>query len=325
MNAQELLGSGNLNRRESLAPGYLLVGEETYWRRKIVSAIARHFAGGPEILSGDDVTWDDLGAMLAQPSFFGPTFWVVHGAQALFSKGDPRIGEISPGNCLLLSWTSKDKTPRPFLKLWERLGGLVVEAGTLGFSDAIRWAGQEFTRAGLRPSREATEVLITTVGRSLDALEQEIAKIVLYVGKRKKTVGADAVLACVSQDPEKTSFGFVDAVLDKDVVKAADELSDLRARGVYQGLLIGLLSSQLVLVARVKEEIRKRTPQPAMAKALGAHPYTTRKALAQSRIWSEEDLQKAFFLLLSTDENIKTGMAHPDLAVDHLIAGLCRR
>lgn len=333
MDAQALLSSGDIDSPERVAPGYLIVGEEMYWHRKVIERLSRLFPNGPENLGGDEVTWEALRDSLCQPSFFGPTLWVVRGAQAMFaSSGEAKVDRIAPGNCLILSCPVKDNpAPEAFTDAWGKMGCVTVTAAAPSFGEAVRWAEGELRREGLRLATDAAEMLVTVAGRSMDRLEQEVGKIVLYMGPEAGTAGGSArpvtcqvVLACVSQDPEKTAFGFIDAVAQRNAAKAAAEIADMRSRGANAMMIIGLLSSHFALMWRAKEADLKGITQDSLSKALGVRPYAAKKALAQSRAWSFRDLENAFKLLLSVDESIKKGQAEPDPAVDHLLASLCK-
>ena len=75
--ATTLIASGDLGSLERVAAGYLIVGEEVYWHRKVIELLSKLYPNGAENLSGEETTWDALRQSLVQPSFFGPSLWVV--------------------------------------------------------------------------------------------------------------------------------------------------------------------------------------------------------------------------------------------------------
>lgn len=331
--ATTLIASGDLGSLERVAAGYLIVGEEVYWHRKVIELLSKLYPNGAENLSGEETTWDALRQSLVQPSFFGPSLWVVRDAQALLSaKEAPALEHVSPGNCLVLSCPVKENPARKaFLEAWDRLGGIVVNAAAPSFAEAVQWVGSFLLGEGLRISREAAELLVNIAGRSMDRLEQEAMKIILYMGPvageaagRPRPVGSQVVLACASQDPEKTAFGFVDAVAQRNVTKAASEYADLKSRSSGAILIIALLASHFALMWRAKEAGQKGISQAFLPKALGVHPYLARKALAQSRSWSFRELESALKLLLLVDESLKSGAMDDERAIDYLLARICK-
>ncbi len=331
--AGTLIASGDLGSPERVAAGYLIAGEEVYWHRKIIELLSKLYPNGAENLSGEEISWDTLRDNLAQPSFFGASLWVVRDAQALLGSGEvPGIDRISAGNCLVLSCPTKENPARKsFLEAWDRLGCIVVNAATPSFSNAVSWVESLLLKEHLRISPEAAEMLVTVAGRSMDRLEQEATKIALYMGpganvpgSRPRPVSTQVVLACVSQDPEKTAFGFIDAVAQRNVTKAAAELQDLKSRSSNTIMIIALLASHFALMWRAKEADGKGVSQASLPKVLGVHPFSARKALQQSRSWSLRDLENAFTLLLAVDESVKSGAMDPDRAIDYLLARICK-
>lgn len=330
--AQTLIASGDLECRERTATGYLIVGEEVYWHRKIIDSLSRLFPNGAENLSGEDTSWDFLKESLVQPSFFGPSLWVVRDAQVLLERKEAAgVDYIAPGNCLVLSCPVKDNPARKeFLEAWDGLGGIVVSASVPSFTEAVRWVESSLLSENLRISTEAAELLVNIAGRSMDRLEQEVAKIALYMGPgdsppvRPRPVSPEVVLACASQDPEKTAFGLVDAVAGKNGPRAAMELQDLKSRSSGLVPVISLLASHFAVMWRAKEATREGVSQADLPRVLGVHPYLAKKALAQSRSWSFRELEAAFRLLLEVDESLKTGAMEPDRAIDYLLANICK-
>ena len=313
------------------ATGYLVFGEEAYWHERLIHALSGAFYGFAETLSGDAVTWGSVRDVLSQPSFFGPQLWIVRDAEDLFRGSEERfIDAISPGTCLVLSCVVKENPgSKPFLAKWEALGGRLVHAAEPSFSEATHWVLESFRSRGYRISPDAVETLIASAGRSIERLDKEIEKIEAYMGAAKGgtrapvEVGAQVVLQCVSADPEKTSFGLIDAVAARNVAKAFSEYLDLRARGANPVATVALLGSHFGLVWRAKEAEMKRTPQSDLGKVLGVHPYAARKASMEAKRWTFPQIETALRTLCAVDEDLKRGRIDPDRAMDYLLSKLC--
>ncbi len=313
------------------APGYLVFGEESYWHERLISVLAGTSAAGAETLSGGDVTWDSVRDVLSQPSFFGPQVWIVRGAQDLFKSADERyIDAISPGACVLLSCVVKDNpAPKAFLAKWECLGCKLAEAAEPSFAEASRWILERLQNDGFRIAPDAAETLITVTGRSIERLDKELEKIEAYLGSpkeagQKAAISVQAVLQCASADPEKTSFGLLDAVAARNAAKTFQEYQDLRARGANPVAIIALLASHFALVWRAKEAELRKTPRQEMGRALGVHPYAAKKASAEGRSWTYGQIETALRTLCAVDEDLKRGRIDPDRAMDYLLSKMCR-
>ncbi len=309
-----------------VAPVYLIYGEEVYWHRALTDALIARFTDGAETLSGDETQWEDLRSMLSQPSFFGPRMWVIRDAHLMQgSKQEPGIRVIAPGNCLVLSCPVKDSPLSGRASgAWDELGLQVIEAAQPSYSEAVQWVSRNLASHGLKLTGEAAENLVSITGRSIERLNHEAEKIRLYLaGGPVKQVTPSVIAACVSADPEKTAFGFVDAVAAKDSAGASSELAQLQARGVNPIMLIAMLSSHFVLLWRAKEYARKEKSQGSIEKALGVHPYSARKALRQSRQWTFSQLEEAVFTLCRVDQSIKSGLMDPSSGIQFLVLNLC--
>lgn len=314
-----------------IAPGYLVYGEEAYWHERLMHALLGAFPGS-ETLGGEEIAWESLRDLVSQPSFFGPQLWLVRGAQDMFRSGEERfIDAVSPGTCLALSCPVKENpATKPFLAKWEAIGGLLVEAAEPSFSEASRWVVDAMKSGGLRMAPDAVESLITIVGRSIERLDKEVEKIVAYMGpapdgaRAPREVATQVVVQCASADPEKTSFGLIDAVAARNSSKAFSEYLDLRSRGANPVGTIALLASHFGLVWRAKEAELRKTPQGELGKTLGVHPYAAKKASAEARRWTFGQMETALRTLCAVDEDLKRGRIDPDRAMDYLLSTLCR-
>lgn len=315
--------------------GYLVFGEEDHFHRRIVSCLELRFSGGTEVLQGDEITWEGLGELVGQPSFFGPKLWVVKSAQSLFSDGTGfRSMHISPENCLvLLCPVRSNPAPGAFLTWWDQLGGKIVEARELSFSEARDWVRDKARRDGFNLTVDGAEMLVSIAGRSVEVLENELAKIELYVGsgseppgqkRAVRQISSQTVLACAARDPEVNSFNFIDAIASRNLARALSELDDLKSRGTSAVLIVAMLASHLGLLWRVKEQDMKGVPQSAHAQVLGVHQYAAKKALDQSRGWTFGQLEAALRLLCRVDEDIKTGKMDPATGLDFLVLSICK-
>lgn len=309
-----------------VAPVYLLYGEERYWHDAFGEALSVRFQGMVEILPGDETGWEDLRAMVCQLSFFGPRAHILKDAHLMPDfKGDPGIRSVAPGNCLVLSCPVKaNPLGAKALSAWGKLGMQTVEATVPSFSEAVKWVKDRFSDAGLKASGEACENLVSITGRSIQRLSCETEKIRLYMATASSgRVTSRIVSQCVSEDPEKTAFGFVDAVAAKNGREALSEMAQLEGRGANPIMLLALLASHFVLLWRAKERMRNENTQGAIEKTLGVHVYSARKALKQSKLWTFQELEDAVSTLCRVDESIKTGRTDPSSGLRFAVLSLC--
>ena len=154
-----------------------------------------------------------------------------------------------------------------------------------------------------------------------------MTKIVLYMGPaagvpslRPRSVGPQIVLACASQDPEKTAFGFVDAVAQKNYSQRqipGSKTSKVVHPVPYSPSRSYALTSPS---CESKKPSKREFPRTASSQGLGVHPYLA-KAPFSSPGRGFPQLEKAVRLLLAVDEGLKTGAM--DAETGHRLPG-CR-
>ncbi len=310
-------------RAGNIAPIYFIYGEEAYWHDRLIDLLSDDFGDETEHVSGDETSWQEMRDLLAQPSFFGPRLWIVRGAKHLFEqKPEKWIEVVAPGNCLLLSATTKaNPAPKKFTQTLLKLGGVVVRVAQPSWREASAWIREKLRQDGYTITRDALENLILIAGRSIERLDKEIEKLELFVQPQSK-IRLSHVLECVSADPQMNTFAFVDAVANKDTAKAFSEVEDLRSRGVSPIFMIAVLGSHFGLMWRVKDSAQKGIRPDSLGRALGVHPYAARKALGQSQKWTFLQLEKAIRLLCDVDESLKTGNIDQDSSMDYILVNL---
>ncbi len=185
------------------------------------------------------------------------------------------------------------------------------------------WIVQRVGKQGRRIAPEAAEALAAFVGRDLRRLDQEIGKLITYVGAERPLTLAD-VEALVPDTREASLFEFTDAVAQRDARRGMSILRRLLDEGYPPLVLLTMLARQVRILLQVKELQGQGYPAPRMARELGLHPYVVEKALRQALSLSFPTLERMHRLLLEADLAIKTGAQNPETALDLLVVEACR-
>lgn len=184
-----------------------------------------------------------------------------------------------------------------------------------------RWITRRVRERGGSITPEATAQLAAFVGDNLRLLAQEIEKLLSYVDRARPITEEDIQLL-VSDVREANIFDMVDALGQRDG-EAASRLLHRRLEGGDHPLaLLGMMARQIRILIQVKELSREGLNREAIARRLVLHPFVVRKALAQERNFSMEQLESIHRQLLETDVAIKRGQVDSVLALDMLIVGL---
>ncbi|MFO8143518.1 MAG: DNA polymerase III subunit delta [Dehalococcoidales bacterium] len=186
------------------------------------------------------------------------------------------------------------------------------------------WVNQRVKREGGGGiTGPAVELLVELIGSNLWMMRNEIIKLVLYTAGSRIDKGD--VGKVVSYSREIIVFEMVDAVIDSNAKKAEKLIERLLQRGAPPVQLLFMLSRQFRYIARVKSLKNMGEREPAVKARLGiSSDFVFRKTLEQASRYSLERIRGVYQRLLETDLAIKTGKMRGEVALEVLVAELCR-
>ncbi len=187
--------------------------------------------------------------------------------------------------------------------------------------DIVRWIRQRATDKGGSLAPQAAVALSQAVGDDQRLLDQEIEKLLAFVGY-ERPVTSDDVAVLVPQVREANVFDMVDALGRRDGAQAVRLLHDLLDEGQHALYLFSMIVRQFRLLIQIKELAEQGLDHKAAAKTLKLHPYPARKVYGQARNFTLEQLETIHRHLLQIDVSIKTGQMPDEVALDLLVAGL---
>ena len=235
---------------------------------------------------------------------------------------------------LLISGGKVDKR-KTFFKTLDKIG--TVETFSGWSMDDRDWAerAEIAARAAVRErqkeiSEEALAELVNRVGPNPRQLENEIEKLCLFAGERKKVEYADVAAIC-TRNKTARAFALGDALGDRDLPRLLRRL-DEELWGVKTdshkseiGLLYGLISKVRAMLL-LKEMLREGWIKPEMDynrfkaqlervpadklpadrrfNPLALNPYVLYKALPQAKKYTQDELVRAMDLLLRCNQRL---------------------
>jgi DNA polymerase-3 subunit delta len=212
----------------------------------------------------------------------------------------------------------------PVLKLAEQLGSGRVRRFVAPERGALpQWIIERAASKGGEIEPRAAQTLASYVGGDLRLLDQELEKLLSYVGGARP-VGEDDVHLLTPYVRETYIFSMIDAVCLGDGRKALALLHQLLDEGKAPLYLLTMIVNQLRTLIQVKELLGQNKNQQEIVKELKLHPYPVQKAMEQARFFNQEQLRRIYSRLLETDLAIKTGQMSDLLALDMLVADLSR-
>jgi DNA polymerase-3 subunit delta len=161
------------------------------------------------------------------------------------------------------------------------------------------------------------------VGSNLWIMASEIEKLILFASGRR--IEEEDVRAVVSDAQQASVFTMVDAILEARAGPAGQSLHQLLQRGSSPAYLLAMLSRQARMIVRVKELTSQGGSEIEIRDRLGlTAEFARQKTMEQARRYSLERIKDLYHKLLEADLAIKTGKYEGELALNILIAELCK-
>src|ERR1700744_330172 len=202
-----------------LRPAYVLVGDEAFFRKRCRDAILEHMVA-PDSRDFSVFEYDlgetSLSEVLDRartPSLMAPfQVFFVRGVKTLFGRGnnEEKIGAIEeycknpnpdallvfvadhisiPADARRMEMTDKDR----YQKIREDLGPFcgIVELSRGEEGEAVPWIGDFSARRGVKIDPDGARELVDALGGDMMMVSNELEKLMLYVGEKKKVTLAD--------------------------------------------------------------------------------------------------------------------------------------
>ncbi len=305
----------------TLAPLYLLCGEETFLREMYVGRITEcvpdgGFAEFNHItLSGSDIPFSEYDdAWESFPMMTDKKLIYIKDSEIFSSKrtsGGPsteekkefwleKFGRISDDTVVVFDEESVDK--RSALYKAAAKAGEVVEFNYLSEADLVTWVIKQCLDAKKRIAKENAYYLVTLCDPGLGNVNNELKKLLDFCDEEIYKSDIDRV---VSKSMQVIVFELTDAIMAGNTKKAIGTLSDLKTikENAFTLLYLFLASFEKMLHAKLMQG----APQGEIASKLGVSPYIARKYIDGAEGFSEDALVWITRRVAEIDLEIKEG------------------
>ncbi len=183
------------------------------------------------------------------------------------------------------------------------------------------WVSNAAKKRGKKISPEAVQMLIEWRGTDLGALNGEMEKLSLYVGKRE-TITIDDAVKLVSETAGPGAFALTNAITAGNTPKAIKALSGGLTRPGEQFKLLGMIGWHLRKAMLVQQLILAGTDSNQACKKAKIFYGRGSEFLQMLKRRPLKVLQNDFRKLLAADLGMKTG-TNPATALQQLVIELC--
>jgi DNA polymerase III subunit delta len=314
----------------------VLHGENALQRREVLNTIVEKSGLSPEfrdlnteILEGA-VSPGELRRACSVMPFLGEVRVVIARSALTEARGGAAqeiadmLATVPPTTLLIFD---EPKTLPKRHPVFSPPGGIEVQVHHCAqpkLPDLPRWIRERAATYGGKIEPRAAAILAQNIGANLLLLDQEIRKLLLYVGEGALIRVEDVQVMVPYVQSADVIFQMVDALGQRDPRRAATDLHRLLDVGEHPLGIFGMIVRQFRLLLQVRWMSDRYQPQQQIVSRLKLHPYVAGKIVAQAERFTIGQLREAYRLLMETDLAIKRGEIPAEIALDLLIAQLTR-
>ncbi len=329
-------------RRGELLPVYAVVGDERWYRDRVVAALREaSLAGGLADFNEDKFTAGDasvekvLAAVRTVPMMAPRRFVLVRqverweereGAESAGFPTDPLAEYVKapvPSTCLVLVAQKLDG--RRKLGAAVKKAGIAVECAPIERRALPGWVRDASGRRGHAIDLDTAGHLAELVGADLSLLDDALERLSLYVGLGAP-IDAHALSECIHRVRADDTWALVDAVGQRDLARALLVLADAydpRDRGLP---LLGALAWSVRQLARFQAALAGGAREDEAAKRAGVfQPFRVRELSTKARTIRPREVERWLLLLGETDLALKSSRRPADAILEDMLMSLCKR
>src|SRR5262245_14252186 len=313
---------------------YLLYGPDEYARSEALAALKADMPAdladlNLSLLDGKKLKLDALVAACEAFPFLADRRLVIVADLLKHQRAGKERDELRayldrvPPTCDLVFVESEDFDKRSAVFTYLKKAGDTREFQPKEGAELLRWLAERATHLGVKLDSTAAQRLVGYVGGDSRTLVNELGKLASYAGRGGR-ITADAVELLVQDGQEQNLFAFIDELSARRRGAALQSLRRLLDDGQAATYILFMVARQVRILLGVKELDGQRLRPDDIASRLGQRPFVVRKALEQSRGFSDAELTQLHDRMLELDHATKTGRMEAEAGLEVLVMELCR-
>src|ERR1700757_954624 len=341
--------------KKKLRPAYVFVGDEVFFRKRFREAILEHLVPNDVrdfSLFDFDLAETDVSEVLDRArtrSLMAPfQVFFVRGVKTLFGRGsnEEKISAIEeycknanpdallifvadhisiPADARRMEMTDKDR----YQKIREDLGPFcgIVELSRVQEGEAVRWISEYSATRDVKIDPDGARELVDALGGDMMMVSNELEKLILYVGEKKKVTLAD-VETMVLAAKQRSLYELTDAISSKDRVRALTILDALLSTGDGEEASIGHLymlakTFRQMLVILERNVRDSRALWQALWQGFRIPPFAAEDVIRQARRYqSRRELTRALRLIARADLALRSNPPSKRMVLENLVLDL---
>jgi DNA polymerase-3 subunit delta len=250
---------------------------------------------------------------------------------------------LPPWGFMLLTAVQVDRRTRLY-KRFEEIGAVLNislerdRSGKISRESLLAFINQRLRHSGKTVEPQAREMILARAGDELRGLQQELEKLVLFVGERP-AIRAQDVEAIFADHGEGWIFDLTRALGDRDGAGALSQLARLLAQGEHPLRLLGTVASEMRRLFAARQLLDsdlarlwkrgmtyqqfQQTILPHNPPPLTRNPYADYMCYQRAERFSSADLRGYMEGLFDADWRLKSSAGQPRLVMEKLILHMC--
>jgi DNA polymerase-3 subunit delta len=231
----------------------------------------------------------------------------------------PYINNPNPTTCLVFC-AEKADTRLKFFKEFEK-NGAIVNFSRLRDARLPEYIHAQLEKLGVKMDPKAIHAFTQITGATLHEINNNILKLIDYVGDRK-TIAIDDLNVLVSDQKVKTVFDFSNAVGRGETPKALFALSKLLYEGQPEVVIFSMLVRHFRNLLVTREMLEKRSGLEAISEEIGIPRFFVGELIEQAKRLKYPWLQEAASKFAFYDRQLKSSKVSKDLVLEKLVLDL---
>jgi DNA polymerase-3 subunit delta len=340
-----------------LRAAYVFVGDEVFFRKRFRDAILEHLVPADlrEFSFFEfDLAENDLAEVLDRartPSLMAPfQVFFVRGVKNLFGRGsnEQKLAALEdycknpnpdallvfvadhisiPADVRRMEMQDKERYQRIRETMGQYCG--IVELARVAESEAVRWISDYCAGRGVGVKIEAdgARELVDALGSDMMMISNELEKMILYVGERKRITLAD-VETMVLAAKQRSLYELTDAISSKQPVRALEVLNAILMSGEGEEAAIGhvymLAKTFRQMLVILERNVRdQRMLWAALWQGFRVPPFAADDIIKQARRYkSRRELTRAIRLVAKADLALRSNPVSKRMVLERLVMDL---
>ncbi|HOV91591.1 MAG TPA: DNA polymerase III subunit delta [Candidatus Kapabacteria bacterium] len=167
-----------------------------------------------------------------------------------------------------------------------------------------KWISEKLSKLGLKASPDALELLNSMAGDNLRNLNNEIEKLVLYLGD-KKTISVKDVMGLTGFSKDFTVFDLQKAIGEINLPKSVDILVKILSFDRQEMLILSILQKFFLILLKLTE-LNLNENKYTLSSQIGVSPYFLDDYLLAARKYKFPQIVASLSAIQDADEQLKS-------------------